>query len=89
MCGAGALSEPGRKSRARSMEESVMREDKEADVDRYRSDWDAFAGPVRLMADDRVPVQILPMLAAAYGLRIAAEMNYRVMEQFARGPFGR
>jgi len=56
------------------------------DVAEERIGWDAFAGPVRLMAGDgAVPPHLVPMMVAAHGMRLAAEMNLRVLEGIARG----
>jgi hypothetical protein len=62
-----------------------MRKNEELDGDRFRSDWDAFAGPARLMPDDRaLPAYLLPMMTAAQGMRLAAEFNVRMLERFGR-----
>ncbi len=48
--------------------------------------WDAFVGPTHLIPDDRaVPSHLVPMLAATHGIRLAAEMNMRLLESFTRG----
>lgn len=65
--------------------ERTLADDAHVD-DARRSDWDAFVGPAALLQDDRWPVPFLPLMMAAHGIALAAELNSKWLEGMAGGP---